>query len=126
MYNFNSLFGANMKKIIFSLIMISCVILPVIAVEGFYDETLAPITVSNALNMPDDSLVVLDGKIVKRLSKDKYTFQDKTATVIVEIDNEAWRGLIVKKSDLLRLKGEVDRDFNSFKIDVFNVEKLSN
>jgi len=115
-----------MKKIIFSLIMISCVILPVIAVEGFYDETLAPITVSNALNMPDDSLVVLDGKIVKRLSKDKYTFQDKTATVIVEIDNEAWRGLIVKKSDLLRLKGEVDRDFNSFKIDVFNVEKLSN
>ena len=78
-----------------------------------------PITVQQALNMADDSIVVLQGHIVNNLGDEKYTFQDATGIVVVEIDDEDWMGVTVTPADTVEILGEVDKEFiGRDKIDV--------
>lgn len=82
------------------------------------------ITVAEALTMHDDARVVLQGNIVKYLGDEKYMFQDKTGTVIIEIDDDYnWRGQTVGPEDTVVIHGKVDRDFREFEIEVKRVEK---
>ena len=53
------------------------------------------LTVRDALKQRDDSWVVLQGRIVASLGDEKYTFQDATGSVMVEIDDDEWRGITV-------------------------------
>ena len=54
---------------------------------------IAPTTVNKVLKSPvDDQYVLLSGKITSQVSKDKYTFTDKTGSIVVEIDNEVFAG----------------------------------
>ena len=76
-------------------------------------------TVKEALKLRDDSWVVLQGRIVASLGDEKYTFQDATGTVTVEIDDDNWRGITVTPETIIEISGELDKEmFEATKIDV--------
>ena len=69
--------------------------------------------------MRDDSIVVLTGKIVNSLGDEKYTFQDSTGQIIIEIDDEDWHGIKVTPENTIEIVGELDKElFEQPKIDV--------
>lgn len=81
---------------------------------------IAPTTVNKVLKSPvDDQYVLLSGKITSQVSKDKYTFTDKTGSIVVEIDNEVFAGRQVGPDTQVEIWGKVDKDmFKEPKIDV--------
>jgi uncharacterized protein (TIGR00156 family) len=82
-------------------------------------------TVNDVKKMRDDAFVTLDGNIEKSLGDEKYLFRDNTgATIVVEIDNDIWQGLVVRKEDKIEIFGEVDRKLNQVEVDVKSVKKL--
>lgn len=87
--------------------------------EGPRAPSVAPMTVKQALDQRDDSIVVLTGKIVNSLGDEKYTFRDDTGDVIIEIDDEDWGGIKVTPENTIEIVGEVDKEFmKPTKIDV--------
>ena len=83
------------------------------------------ISVKEALKLNDDARVVLEGKIKSQIKSDKYEFADKNGDVIVvEIDNKKWGNITANEDTLLRIRGEVDKDFTKTKIDVGSVEVI--
>lgn len=89
---------------------------------GFDGPAMPAVTVADALNMSDDSAVVLVGKIGQNLGNEKYLFKDASGEITVEIDNEDWRGLTVKPEDVIVIEGEVDKDMFKTEIDVNSVK----
>jgi uncharacterized protein (TIGR00156 family) len=70
-------------------------------------------SVKNALAMPDDTKVVLQGKIVRSLGEDKYLFQDPTGEITLEIDDDVWKGQNVTPDDWIEILGEIDKEVTS-------------
>lgn len=68
------------------------------------------VTAVAAAELPDDSGVRLVGYIVEALGSETYTFRDDTGTIVVEIDNEDWKGLSVTPETRVEIVGEVDRE----------------
>lgn len=85
---------------------------------GFMEGEPQISTVKQAMGMADDSMVTLQGKIEKRIKKDKYVFQDATGTMTVEIDKDIWNGQTVTPQDTVTIGGELDRDGQHTKLDV--------
>jgi uncharacterized protein (TIGR00156 family) len=79
--------------------------------------------VSEVKNLPNDTNVMLEGKIERKLSREQYLFNDGTDTITVEIDREDWRGQTVGPDDVVILYGEVDRSIQGVKIEVDRIEK---
>lgn len=90
---------------------------------GFTGPSIAKSTVAEAKNLSDDTPVILTGKIEKSLGGEKYLFSDQTGSLTVEIDNEDWRGVTVSENDVVEIRGEIDKDLMSMKIDVDSVVK---
>ena len=108
-----------MKKIIIASLATS------IAIAGGFasKHSSETISVKEALKLNDDAKVVLEGKIKSQIKSDKYEFVDKNGDVIVvEIDNKKWGNVTANEDTLLRIRGEVDKDFTKTKIDVDSVE----
>ena len=80
---------------------------------GFKGPGIADSTVADALKLPDDTPVVLKGKIEKSLGNEKYQFNDGTGVTVVEIDNEDWRGVTVTPENTIEIKGEIDKEMLS-------------
>lgn len=84
-------------------------------------------TVSQAQNLPDDSAVILTGNIVSQLpdKDDKYLFRDSTGEIIVDIDEKDFRGQKVTPANVVRITGEIDKDFGrKAEVDVEYLEVL--
>ncbi len=90
---------------------------------GYTGPTISKITVKEALELRDDSPVVLEGKITQSLGDEKYQFSDGSANIIIEIDNEDWRGLTVNENDIVEIRGEIDKEFLKAKVDVDSIIK---
>ncbi len=90
---------------------------------GFNGPDVATTTVEQAKSMRDDSWVVLEGNLVRKVGDELYEFRDRSGTINVEIDDKDWRGLTVNPQDKVRLEGEVDKDWNSVEIDVKRITK---
>lgn len=88
---------------------------------GFVGNSAPAATVAQALKMRDDSWVGLTGRISKQVGDEKYSFSDGTGTIIVDIDNEDWHGLVVGPSDTIYIEGELDKDFGRVELDVHRV-----
>ena len=82
------------------------------------------VDIKDVMNMYDEQTATVRGNIVRQLSDDKYLFKDKTGELVVEIDYKYWNGLQVSEKDVLELTGEIDKDYNSVKLDVFMVKKV--
>ena len=57
------------------------------------------------------------------IKKDKYTFQDGTGTMTVEIDKDIWNGQTVTPQDTVLISGELDKDGDRTKLDVERLMK---
>lgn len=90
---------------------------------GYTGPSAAAMTVAEAKELRDDSPVILIGKITKSLGGEKYLFTDGTETVTIEIDDDDWRGLTVGENDTVEIRGEVDKGFTSYEIDVDSIVK---
>lgn len=82
------------------------------------------VTVEMAKTLPDDVDVVLQGNIERHIRKEYYVFRDATGSITVEIDDDAWRGFVIGPQDKVEIVGEIDRDFNSIKVEVDYIRKL--
>ena len=80
---------------------------------GFQGPGISDSTVAEALKMPDDTPVVLKGKVEKSLGNERYQFNDGTGVIVIEVDNEDWRGLTVTPEDTVEIKGEIEKDMLS-------------
>lgn len=88
------------------------------ALAAFINPNQEPVsTVADVLKMKNDALVSVQGKIQKQVKKNKYLFADDTGSVVVEIKPRTWRGLDVGPDDIVRISGEVDRDWSSLEIE---------
>lgn len=76
--------------------------------------------ISEVKQAPDDTLVTVVGYIQEKLGDETYLFKEEQSleTIVVEIDDDKWRGLVVTPEDRVRLTGEVDKDDGKVKIDV--------
>ena len=86
---------------------------------GFINDGSSIISIKDALKLKDDSVVTLQGNIIKSLGDEKYTFKDATGEIIVDIDNDKWNGLTVQPNDVVIINGELEKDFMEYtKVDV--------
>ncbi len=91
---------------------------------GFVNGKETVVTVVQVNEMRDDVPVIISGKILQRTGDEKYLFEDGTGTIIVEIDDDDWRGQTVTPTDTVKLYGDVDRGIFKTEIDVEYIEKL--
>lgn len=91
---------------------------------GFSGPGPALTTVKDAKTMADDAWVILKGNIIQHNGKKMYTFRDATGDIEVEIGRDEWGGQTISPTDLVEIRGEVDKDWNEFYIDVKRVMKV--
>ena len=74
--------------------------------------------------MKNNTNVVIEGNIDKKLSDDKYTFKDNTGSIIAEIDKEAWGVINSNTKEKIKLLGEIEQENNTTIIDVDKVKQI--
>ena len=121
-----------MKKI--SIFAIACVAMSYGAHAAMTDNVMGGgfsggenviLTVDQVKGMNDNSKVWVEGSIIQKNGDEKYMFQDSTGTIMVEIDDDAWHGLVVGPTDTVRIFGEVDHGLFNTEIDIDYIEKLN-
>ena len=76
-------------------------------------------------NGKDDQIVTLEGFITQQVKHEKYMFRDSTGEMLVEIDDEVFKGQRVDPKTKVRIDGELERDFmEKDKVDVYNLTIL--
>lgn len=78
-------------------------------------------SVRQALDSRDDSHVTLKGKITEAIGGERYSFQDETGDIVIEIEHDEWHGLNVTPDTTLVISGEIDREWASVKVDVGHI-----
>lgn len=80
---------------------------------GFAGEAVATTYTSAAdvENLADETYVTLKGNIVSKIGHEKYSFKDASGTIIVDIDDDDWHGVVANPTDVVILEGEVDKHF---------------
>lgn len=89
---------------------------------GFNGPNSGETTVAKALELSDDSWVILRGNIVKQLDQKHYEFTDGTGTINLEISPKRWNGVNVTPKDKVEIRGKIDKDWNSREIDVKQIQ----
>lgn len=115
-----------MQKSFKKLIMTSCVALAIGAAgvaQAQYvgpSQGSTPTTVAEILKKPvDDQMVLLRGKITRKLKKKHYEFNDNTGIIRLEIDDRYFYNVKVTDKTVVEIYGEVDTEFlKSPEIDV--------
>ena len=80
-------------------------------------------SVTEVVSLPDDTPVVMRGRITKNMGGNMYLFEDSSGNVMLEIDEEDWNGNTVRVNDIVTVYGNVDKGVNYTEIDVESVEK---
>ncbi len=79
-------------------------------------------TIKNAIELRDDSRVIVEGHIVKQLKNELYLFKDATGEVEMEIDDEDFRNMKISADDKVRITAEVDSDWTTTSLEAEYVE----
>ena len=103
-----------LKKITAALLVASGIMCAAGAANAQYvgpNQTASYNNVADVLKNPvDDAYVTLRGKIVSRISGDKYQFSDGTGTITAEIDDKYFAGQRVDANTRVEIQGEIDKD----------------
>jgi len=77
-------------------------------------------------NGHDDQKVVMRGRLLNRLSDDRYIFADSTGKIVVEIDRDVFQGRVVTERTDVEIKGILDFDVDKLKgIEVKSIKVIS-
>jgi uncharacterized protein (TIGR00156 family) len=87
-------------------------------------DNLKLVTVGEALALPDDTDVKLQGYIVRSVGDEGYEFKDDSGTIIVEIDDDDWGGLEITPDIRVEISGEIEQERNGAELDVDSVRQL--
>ncbi|GHV45987.1 hypothetical protein AGMMS49546_33160 [Spirochaetia bacterium] len=118
-----------MKKNIVFAVCMAAIVVCVVGADGWKGggytgpSSVNVSKISDVKNMPHDTDVVLEGKIVSYLGNEKYLFNDGSDTITLEIDNDVWNGLEVGPDDIVVIYGEVDKKFQQLEVEVERLEK---
>jgi uncharacterized protein (TIGR00156 family) len=66
-------------------------------------------TVAEALQLRDDTPVVLQGRIVRHIRSEYYLFSDETGVIRIEIPPRIWGDIRVTQDDKIEITGIIDR-----------------
>lgn len=80
-------------------------------------------SVMEIMNLPDNSPVVLHGKITKNMGDEVFLFEDSTGTIMLEIDEEDWNGNTVTVDDVVTVYGNLDKNDGYIEVDVNSIQK---
>lgn len=80
-------------------------------------------TVTEVVSLPDDTPVVMRGRITKNMGNNIFVFEDASGTIMMEIDEESWNGNTVRVDDVVTVYGNVDKGSNYTEIDVESIVK---
>ncbi|NBI42788.1 YgiW/YdeI family stress tolerance OB fold protein [[Haemophilus] felis] len=81
-------------------------------------------TVKAAKEARDDSLVTIEGSIVKHIREDHFLFRDLAGNEInIDVDDDAWNGQTIQPNERIVIQGKVDKNFSSTEIEVENIIK---
>ena len=80
-------------------------------------------SVMEVVELPDNSPVVMRGRITKNMGDEMFVFEDNSGTIMLEIDEEDWNGNTVRVDDIVTIYGNVDKGSDYIEIDVSSVEK---
>jgi uncharacterized protein (TIGR00156 family) len=85
-------------------------------------------TIAEVLKNPvDDAPVVLTGHIVKKLSKEKYTFTDLSGEIRIDVDQKLFPATPISEKTKVQIRGEVEKDFmHSPEIDADSLSIVDN
>ena len=122
-----------MKNFLAVVLVSLCASVPFLYAQGFTGPgagtntgQVQTLTVSQARNLPDNSLVILTGTIVQSLGRERYTFRDASGDITIKIDRELWLllNLSISASDRVEIGGKADNEKGVAAIDVKYIKKL--
>ena len=118
-----------MKKILLTVAFLGAA-LPAMAKDNskgfiFVPENVVIESVADVKNKSDETLVVMQGQIVKALGDEKYMFTDNTGEIIIEIDDDDFNGVSVTAGEMVEISGEVDKEMmKPAKVEVKSIKKM--
>ncbi|MBT0720219.1 NirD/YgiW/YdeI family stress tolerance protein [Tatumella sp. TA1] len=89
--------------------------------RGGFNGPHKTLSVAQAKALKDDTKVVVEGNITKKISDEHYEFMDSSGSIVVEIDDHKWNGQSISPKNRVRLEGEIDKDGNNVDIDIKTV-----
>ena len=94
---------------------------------GFQSGTQSAISVKQALQAADNSMITLEGNITQQIDDDEFWFTDGTCQIRVEIERQVWNGLNVGPNDKIRIFGKLDNEvFDRAELEVYASKKQTN
>lgn len=90
---------------------------------GFFDESKVVKTVAALKDAQDDSIVMLEGKIIKQVGKDDFLFKDATGEIEIEVSKKAWKGQTITPNDTIEIRGKVDKEWDKTEVEVKKITK---
>ena len=82
-------------------------------------NSVSKVTVNQLSSMPEDTRVILEGRLTNQLGAEYFEFTDKTGVITVEIDREDLpydfeknQPMSFSEKDTVLLRGEVDHEDN--------------
>ena len=107
-----------------------CAILPICsAMAGSGSQKVvhqnAPVywSVSEIVDMPDNTAFVLLGRITKNMGNEIFVFEDASGTIMLQIDEEDWNGNTVRVDDVVTVYGHIDKNGNMTEVEVDSIVK---
>ena len=80
-------------------------------------------TVTEVMSLPDNTPVVMRGRITRNMGDNIFVFEDNSGTIMMEIEEEDWNGNAVLVDDIVTVSGNIDKGSNYTEIDVNSVVK---
>lgn len=82
--------------------------------------------VSDVKNMPDDTMVYIQGYLTENLGDEVYTFQDDSGTMTVEIDDDLMNPNTFSPTSLVWIAAEVDKKGDIVSLEAEEIQFLPN
>lgn len=96
------------------------------AMAAAASSTVTVMTAAQALQAKNNTEVVLEGTVVRKIRGDTYEFRDSSGTMTVEIDDDVWPDSKPVLNARVRLLGEVEHKLlrRTVEVEVERVEML--
>ncbi len=86
-----------------------------------------PVThVANASNMPEDTIIYIQGNLTQSLGDEMYIFTDDSGNITVEIDDSLMNGQTFTPNMAVIITASIDKEGNVTSLDAEEIEFVGN